>query len=227
MTVPKRKLFTLIVLAAVCLLYRVPSARASAIQLTDVSELSAGGTKVSYPSAPPNSFDVDAVGITLSFSTQVAFNEFDQDGSFAPEFPFDSTILFNLMEGPLTISFLPGISEVGFFAQGFVPDTPQGFAVNVFNGLSLLRSFTVGPDPNVGFPGKALFIGARASNGDLITQLTITNTELSDDPSFVIGPLTFSERSTAQPVPEPASLVLLGSGLVGAGVRMRKRFTRA
>jgi PEP-CTERM motif len=224
LTVTKRKLLATIVAAAICLLGRVPSAHAGAIQLTDVSQLTPGGTLVSYPAAPPNPFDVDAAGVLLSFSTPVAFNEFDQDGSFAPEFPPGSTLLFNLLDGPLTIDFAPGIREVGFFAQGFSLDTPQAFAVNVFNGSSLLTSFLVGPDPNAGFPGTALFIGARAFDLDLITQLTVSNTELSADPSFVIGPLTFSEAAVDQ-VPEPASLLLLGAGLVGAGVRMRKRHT--
>jgi hypothetical protein len=215
------RLFGAVSLAAMLLCQAVP-ARASAIQLTDASQLSAGGVVVSFPTAPPNPFQVDASGVSLSFSTPIAFNEFDQDGSFAPEFPIGSTLLFNLAEGPLTIDFAPGIPEVGFFAQGFMVDTAQAFAVDVFNGSSLLTSFLVGPDPNAGFPGTALFIGARAFGPDLITRLTIGNTALSDDPSFVIGPLTFSEAIAAEPVPEPTSLLLLGSGLIAAGVKRRR-----
>src|SRR5207253_2957737 len=105
MPVTKRKLLASLVVAAVCLLCRVPSAFAGAIQLTDVSQLTPGGTLVAYPVAPPNPFDVDAGGVMLSFSTTLAFNEFDQDGSFAPDFPLGSTLLFNLLDGPLTIDF--------------------------------------------------------------------------------------------------------------------------
>lgn len=224
---PKRKLLVLLVAAVVGLFCQASPAQAGAIQLTDVTELSAGGIVVSYPSAPPNPLNIDAGGVLLSFSTPIVFNAFDQDGSFAPEFPLGSTLLFNLLDGPLTIDFAPGVREVGFFAQGFTLDTPQAFAVNVFNGSSLLKSFSVGPDPNADFPGTALFIGARAFGPDLITQMTVSNTELSIDPSFVIGPLTFSEGTAAAPVPEPASLFLLGTGLLGAGIRLRKRRTRA
>jgi hypothetical protein len=210
--------------AALCVLGRVPSVYAGAIQLTDVSQLTPGGTVVSYPAGPPPLFDVDAGGVLLSFSTPIAFNSFvqGQTGFFAPQFPPGSTLLFNFLDGPLTIDFDPGSREVGFFAQGVSFNTPQAFAVNVFNGLSLLTSFSVGPDPNTGDEGTALFIGARAFGLDLITQMTVSNTELSDDPSFVIGPLTFSEAAAEQ-VPEPASLLLLGSGLLAAGARLRRR----
>lgn len=226
MIVPKRKLLGWLLAAVVGLCCQASPAQAGAIQLTDVTELSPGGIVVSYPGVPPNPLEIDADGVLLSFSTPLAFNGLEQDGMFAPQFPPGSTLLFNTAEGPLRIDFAPGIREVGFFAQGFSIDTPQTFAVNVFNGLTLLKSFSVGPDPNAGFPGTALFIGARAFDLDLITQMTVTNTELSEDPSFVIGPLTFSEAAADQ-VPEPGSLLLLGTALLGAGNRLRQRRTRA
>jgi hypothetical protein len=204
--------------AAVLTCHAAP-ALASAIQLNSASDLSAGGTVVTYPLAtPPSPFDIAAGGVTLTFSTPGLFQIFLQDGFYAPDFPAASTLLANLGDGPLTVTFSTGIQEVGFFAQGFFPDVPEAFTFNVFDGASLLKTFAVGPNPNVGV-GVALFIGARATGADLITQLTISNTI---DPSFVAGPMTFG-----QPVPEPLSLTLLGTGLVGVGVkRWRKRPVR-
>jgi hypothetical protein len=228
MTMTTRRLLNSIVAATIALMCTAAQARANAIQLVDASELSAGGTEVTYPSPLPNpfAFDINAGAVTLSFSTPGLFNVFEQDGSFAPDFPLNSVLLADLQQGPLTISFFSGISEFGFFAQGFFPDVPEAFTFNVFNGASLLNTFTAGPNDNAGLPGVALFIGARATGGDLITRLTISNTGSSDeffDPSFVIGPITFAEAAAAEPVPEPGTLVLLGSGLLYGARRLRRR----
>lgn len=228
MTMTIRKLSNAIVAAAIALMSSAAQARASAIQLNDSSDLSAGGTEVTYPIPLPNplAFDVAAGALTLSFSTPGLFNVFEQDGSFAPDFPANSVLLADLQQGPLTISFWTGIREFGFFAQGFFPDVPEAFTFNVFNGASLLNTFTVGPDDNAGIPGVALFIGSRATGADLITRLTVSNTGSFDeffDPSFVIGSITVGEAATAQSVPEPGTLLLLGSGLLYGARRLRRR----
>jgi PEP-CTERM motif len=228
MTMTTRKLLNAIVAATIAVMCSAAQARASAIQLNSPSDLSGGGTEVTYPSSLPNplAFDVAAGAVTLSFSTPGLFNVFEQDGSFAPDFPLTSILLADLQQGPLTISFSTGIRELGFFAQGLFPDVPEAFTFNVFNGASLLNTFTAGPNDNAGLPGVALFIGARATGGDLITRLTVSNTGSSDeffDPSFVIGPITLGEAAAAAPVPEPGTLVLLGTGLLYGARRLRGR----
>ena len=221
---PKRKFLASLVAAAVCLLCHVSSANASAIQLTDVSDLAPGAVVVTYPTPAPDpfSFDLTAGGITLNFSTPGLFTVLDSDGvSF--DFPANTTLLVNnLQSGPLTITFSGGVHEFGLFAQSLALDM-ETFTFDVFHGPAAPTTFTAGPADNTGLPGVALFLGARGTNGDLITQVIIGETANND---FVVGPIMFTEAIAAEPVPEPASLVLLGSGLLGAGVRLRKRHTR-
>lgn len=218
----KRKLLASIVVVAVCLLGRVSSAFAGAIQLTNVTDLTPGGTQITYPTpiADPFSFDLAGGGVTLNFTTPGIFSVLDSDGlSF--DFPAGTTLLLN-QSGSLTIDFGAGVREFGIFAQSLAFDL-ETFTFDVFHGPAAPTSFAAGPADNSGMPGVALFLGSRATNGDLITQVVIGESAFND---FAVGPITFTEAAAAEPVPEPASLVLLGTGLVGASLRMRKRRTR-
>jgi PEP-CTERM motif len=217
--VPKRKLPIWVVAAAIGLFCQASPAQAGAIQLTNVSDLTPGGTQITYPTPIPDSFnfDLSAGGVTLTFSPGI-FSVLDSDGvSF--DFPAGTTLLVT-QGGSLRIDFKAGVQEFGIFAQSqeFNFET---FTFDVFHGPAAPTSFAAGPADNTGMPGVALFLGARATNGDLITRVDIGEA----DNNFAVGPITFSEPVAA--VPEPASLLLLGTGLLGAGIRLRRRRTRA
>lgn len=227
MTTTKRRLLNSIGAATIALLCSAAQARASAIQLHDPSELS-GGAVVTFPETLPNpfSFDLQIGTISLTFTTPGVFNTLPSDG-FATDFPADAFLLADVQPGGFSITFLPGIHEFGFFAQGLIAEQTEQFTFNVFNAASLLNPapFMTRADDNAGV-GVALFIGARATNGDFITKLIISNTGPPDeslDPSFVIGPITIGEAAAADPVPEPGTLVLLGSGLLHGARRLRRR----
>jgi hypothetical protein len=64
------------------------------------------------------------------------------------------------------------------------------------------------------------FFGFQATGGDLIAGISITNT----DPSGILyDDITFDSVGASTAVPEPMSLVLLGTGLVGTVVRRHRR----
>lgn len=224
-TVPVRR-----VAAGTLVLAALPLAEAAAQRVmtrTDLGVLlGATATTEDFSNVPVSAgAAIDLATPTLDATTVLS----GAAGRIVPGVRFTSSTLFangvgyfgmasTTIEGgspTLTVTFLTPVTAFGLDAMNFAGFASTG-SMRVFGMNGLLGEVLGGSLP--GAPAFT-FLGWQAAGG--ITRVELTNESPAQFWSPVIDNVTFGTLATT--VPEPTTVVLLGAGLLAAGVAARRR----
>jgi hypothetical protein len=140
----------------------------------------------------------------------------DSLGAFALDITYDDTILaFD------SVSFGSCLGDISLFeADTYFDDSTPGLIY--LDEVSFLFDWELDMlQPDSFTLATLTFTGIGLGS----SAVEMENVVLSDAYGFVLPDLTLNNASVA-PVPEPATMILLGAGLVGLGVFGRKKFRK-
>ena len=148
----------------------------------------------------------------------------DEGNGWVGNFTLGDALLWTNSNGPLTLDW-------GFGVQGMGVQIETGSygsfvaQIKAFDGDTLLGTFTESGNSQPTEDGSAIFIGVKDSIRD-ITAIELSVISCTGNcADFAINQVYFRGLSLGDAVPEPTSVVLLGSGLLAGIATLRKRST--
>jgi hypothetical protein len=122
--------------------------------------------------------------------------------------------------GNFMINFTTSIAALGFYGID-IGDFGGQLTLSLSNGNSMTVNNTVGSNGST--DGSVLYFGLIAQNlGEEFTSVSF-NTTTGQGDVFSFDNFTIGAPRQVNPMPEPASMALLGIGLVGLGAMRRRK----